>query len=267
MQRLTARGRQTVQHLATEHAFSPPAVTHLLLAMAEGGGRMAEFDHREFGGPGIWMHGRMTMLNGLSDSALKTRMDALSCVIAERLAAEADLVEHVPDPPPEERSIAQRRRHALAGHGFRHFAIQKRGSAWWPARLGVPTLSGQQDARRYAWFADIRQLAVHDGRTLRSYDTGDHRLHGLLPPQSGDSASLTFTTTAGPIALDELPLLWETGITGDAAAPGPAAAKDATPAPRGALLDAMERLGELKTRGLLTETEFATKKAELLSRL
>jgi hypothetical protein len=62
-----------------------------------------------------------------------------------------------------------------------------------------------------------------------------------------------------------------------APSPAPAPATYSAPAPQspsappagdaGAIFAAIERLGELQTKGLLTEQEFSAKKAELLARL
>ena len=56
MRQLTPQGHTIVADLARRHGFSTEAVTTMLMAVAAGGGRMAQFDHPEFG---AWGSGRL----------------------------------------------------------------------------------------------------------------------------------------------------------------------------------------------------------------
>ena len=132
------------------------------------------------------------------------------------------------------------------------------------------------------------------GREVAVYDTLDHQISGFSQQQSGD-ASLTFTSQHGLVRVSDLPRV---GVPGRgttapsesaAAAPMPApvpvearpsTAKPIAPAPPAAvpaaataastddeIFSRIERLAELRQKGILTEEEFATKKTELLARL
>jgi hypothetical protein len=117
---------------------------------------------------------------------------------------------------------------------------------------------------------------------VRVYDTLGHVVGGLQQQQS----ALSFTSQYGTFAVESLPLVSPAETT--PSAPGPAAdpASAARPAPAqptgpaapperassagtgaDAVLAALGRLGDLHQRGILTDEEFAAKKAELLSRL
>jgi hypothetical protein len=72
---------------------------------------------------------------------------------------------------------------------------------------------------------------------------------------------MTFSSQYGTVNLGSLPVVMRNGQDVSAA---PASAPAAS---AGDVFAAIERLGELRAKGLLTEQEFATKKAELLGRL
>src|ERR1700710_2836961 len=80
-------------------AFSPSAVAVMRAAIAAGRGRMAQFDHPEFGGPGQWMRHGMLMIGDMGNDVLRAKVAAL----CERLAATSD--EDVPGHPPREGSF------------------------------------------------------------------------------------------------------------------------------------------------------------------
>ena len=117
---------------------------------------------------------------------------------------------------------------------------------------------------------------------------------GVQQQQGGLPGRLSFTSQYGTFTVESLPLVSPAQTTPPA--PGPAAdpafAARPAPAPAGpagrtaapappapperaspagtdadAVLAALERLGDLHQRGILTDEEFAAKKAELLSRL
>ena len=118
----------------------------------------------------------------------------------------------------------------------------------------------------------------HDGL----YDTGDHRLSGFSQQQSGDQ-SLTFTSQFGLVRVADLPVVAPKDERAheppptvsvapprmtEAAPPAPAAVPTAAAAFAGDdILKTIERLAELRQKNILTEEEFAAKKADLLSRL
>lgn len=248
MSRLTIRGERFVEELAQRHAFSKEAVTHMLVAVRDGNAGMAQFSHPEFGGYGQWMRGGMLMLGDMFNHTLKARVDALCIEIADQLAGEGD-----------EAGL-------FAVDPARH---------WWPAELGSPNATGAQNHVRYAYFADARRLAIEVGGIVWVYDTGEHRLGGFSQ-QQGDSESITLTSQYGSVDLSRLRVESRNGQP-VASEPAPAAqvepARDdassghASPPASDEIFAALERLGDLKAKGILSEEEFAAKKAELLARL
>ena len=177
--------------------------------------------------------------------------------------------------------------------------------AWWPAELGTPSASGTQNAVRYAYFADACRLVLDDAGTIRVYDTLDHRIGGFSQQQGGRDG-MSMSSQHGTVELGSLPLVSPQGDPPAAASEAsdasaePARAEDGdgvpctgvdTEADGGGHGDApavaggeradrssaaprqddplrlIERLGDLREAGLLTDEEFAAKKQELLSRL
>lgn len=249
--------------LARETGFSTAAVDAMRRAIARGGGRMAQFDHPEFGGPGQWMRGGMLMLGVPDDRRLHQRVDAL----CEALAATADGV---------------RDRHVDRWPASRPWPSQSSGpdrpapdtgGAWWPASLGDPDASGGQDGSGYAWFAASRRLAVQAGGRVTVHDTGEHRLVGVSQTQGGAEA-MVFTGDRGPIDVARLPIVPVDADLGAGRAaertPSPATGRVAPEPATGPAIDpfaALEKLAALHARGIVDDGEYAAKKAELLRRI
>jgi hypothetical protein len=160
---------------------------------------------------------------------------------------------------------------------------------WWPSNLGTPGSIGAQNDLRYAYFPENRRLAIDLHGQVRVYDTGNHLVSGFSQQQSGDQ-SLTFTSQFGPIRVTDLPEVYPQAETPRAPTPpttlatepepvppaiammnpSPAACPPPTAGTASAVLDVfatIERLAELRKKEILTEDEFAAKKAELLSRI
>ena len=155
-------------------------------ALVQGSGRLAQFDHPEFGGAGQWMQGGMIMIGDMFNNQLKSRVDALCSALSAWLAQQPAASEgHVADQSSPD-----------AG----------RQDNWWPAGLSSPTTTGQQNAMRYAYFEQDRRLAIDDGSRIVVYDTQDHRISGVSQQQS-TSHSLTFSSQHGPIDLASLPVV------------------------------------------------------------
>ncbi len=73
---------------------------------------------------------------------------------------------------------------------------------WWPQDLGEPDSAGSQNDVDYAYFGDARRLLLRRGEHLTTYDTGDHRIHGVS--QVSDAAHATFTSDRGEVRLEDL---------------------------------------------------------------
>jgi len=146
--------------------------------------------------------------------------------------------------------------------------------AWWPAELGMPAASGAQNAMRYAYFPEKRRLAIAIHGHLRIYDTLDHQVSGVSQ-QQGTGSTLIFTSQHGVVEVNTLPVIasgrpgspddGSPASTSPAAAPPPV--PDAAAAQATDIFATLERLAELKQKGILSEEEFTAKKAELLRRI
>ncbi len=159
--------------------------------------------------------------------------------------------------------------------------------SWWPPELGTPSSSGAQNEVRYAYFPAAGRLAVEVNGQVSVYDTSGHQIAGISSQQQSAGGGLMFSTGDGSVSLAHLtavgaPVAAEPPSRPSAAPaaapsePTPAAASPAAvparpePAagePATDVFATLERLGDLMQKGILTEQEFATKKAELLSRL
>ena len=247
MEELTREDRDIIGRIAQRHGFSTAATACMLEAVAGGSGSMAQFSHPEFGGPGQWMRGGMTMVSDMFNHHLKGRVDALCTELSDLLASRPALLSRL----------------RPAG-----------GEPWWPRELGSPDSAGAQNDRRYAYFAGQRRLAVDEGGRVTVYDTLGHRIAGFSQQQSG-GASTTFTSQDGPVPLERLPVVWSNSPRPmSMPTPMPAAAGEpartamaATAPPQHDVIGLIERLAELRAKGVLTEDEYQAKKTELLGRL
>ena len=88
---LTPEGEKIADDLARRHGFSVDAVTHMMFAVLNGNGSMAQFSHPEFGGSGQWMRGGMLMLGDMFNHGLKNRVGALCYDISAILANQPGL--------------------------------------------------------------------------------------------------------------------------------------------------------------------------------
>ncbi len=270
---VTPEAANAVSDIARRHGLSREAVLAMLFALHVGGGTMAQFDIPELGGSGQWMRGGMTMVGNMFDNALKARVDALCNELAQLLATTTVF-------PP---SSAQ-------GAGFT-------SGNWWPADLGVPSSAGGQNDARYAVFPSTRRLAIQINGFTRVFDTGEHQIGGVQQQQGGGYGSVSFTSQFGTFDVSSLRELGARQVAetpasapvapqasqhqsqhqsppAQSAAPQPQAAEAPPPASApggsgdpGAIIAAIESLAGLHERGILSDEEFATKKAELLARL
>jgi hypothetical protein len=249
--RLTPQGLQTIEAIARRYSVSVDAVTTMLYAVNNGGGTMAQFSHPEFGGSGQWMQGGMTMVGDMFNNNLKALVDNLCYELAGLLASQP-LFE-----PPQNQS-------GSTGGLF----VENSSGNWWPSGLGSPSSSGAQNNLRYAIFPAMRRLAIDLNGIVTVYDTLDHQIGGV-GQQQGYGASFTFTSQYGVVHVDSLPV-----VNGSSPAPttfqpvAPEAPAYTSPtAMEQDIFAKIERLAELRQRGILSDDEFAGKKAELLNRI
>jgi hypothetical protein len=252
VRKLTSQGERAVADLSTRYGVSTDAVRAMLEAVRLGNGTMAQFSHPELGGRGQWMAGGMTMVGDMFNHGLQATVSGLASELSSLLASTPV---YAPGPV------------TSAGPGPVH---QANLGSWWPGELGRPGSSGSQDNSRYAVFQQARRLAVQSGgEPVRVYDTLDHVIGGVQQQQGGLPGTLSFTSQYGTFTVESLPLVSPARTTPPAPEPAAVPPERAAPArtDADAVLVALERLGDLHQRGVLTDEEFAAKKAELLSRL
>ena len=274
--KLTPEIDQRIGSLADQYGVSRAAVLALLDAVIVGHGRMAQFHHPDLGGSGQWMAGGMTMVGDMFNHGLRARVAALCEELARLL----------PDLPADAMKDIQSDPLAPA-------------TSWWPKELGVPSQTGGQNDARYAIFPGLHRIAVREGGRCVVYDTLDYSVSGVSQ-QQGHSAGLTLSTNRGPISVGDLPVTDRENVgpeqTGEVRAASharrqppangepadipsgsgsPAQAKAASavggaaanPDHAESIVRTIERLAELRDKGILSDAEFASKKAELLSAL
>jgi hypothetical protein len=266
MPQLSNEGQRVVGQLSQNSGFSPDAITHMLTAVLHGNGSMAQFGHPEFGGGGQWMRGGMVMVGDIFNNSLKGRVDALCSEIANILAGQPELFQTGSFQSQSQSGSGSQEQ--TAGDGMRQsslFVPDPRAN-WWPVDLGAPSATGSQNNLRYAYFAGLRRLAVDSGGDVWVYDTLDHHIGGFSQ-QQGMGSSILFSSQRGTVNLSSLPVVVRNGQpvrNPPNAATSPMAA--AAPA-EGDIFTALERLADLKTKGVVDDQEYATKKAALLKRL
>ncbi len=194
MQQFTQEGRNAVADLATRYRLTPATVEHMLVAVNNGAGAMAQFNCPELGGSGQWMRGGMTMVGDMFNHNLKSTVDNLCNELSQLLASTSVFT-------------------ASASGGLS-------GSAqWWPDGLGSPISSGSQNNSRYAVFAD--RLAVDGDGKVTVYDTSGHQIGGVSQQQGG-SNSMTFSSQLGTVSVDSLPVVEVAGESESAESAGQA---------------------------------------------
>ena len=249
---LTPQGSQAIEELARRYYVSVDAVMTLLQAVVNGGGTMAQFSHPDLGGSGQWMQGGMTMVGDMFNHALKAKVDQLCSELAGLAAPQTLFAPPAPGQQP----------------GHASLSVAATGSNWWPADLGAPSSTGSQNNVRYAVFPSAQRLVIEINGQIAVYDTMNHQIGGVSQQQGAD-ASVTFTSQFGLVRLSDRPLIPDQG-----AVPAPVWQTEA-PVPaerqwthdRGDVFANIERLAELRQKGILSEEEFSSKKAELLRRL
>ncbi|MFZ3270160.1 MAG: SHOCT domain-containing protein [Mycobacterium sp.] len=263
---VTPDAENTIGDIAGRYGLSREAVLAMLFAVHTGGGTMAQFSIPELGGTGQWMRGGMTMVGNMFDNALKARVDALCNELAQLLTST---------------TVFPASTTSFQG-GFT-------SANWWPADLGVPSATGAQNDARYAIFPSTRRLAIQINGVTKIFDTGEHRIGGVQQQQGGGYGSVSFSSQLGTFAVSNLSELGAQQVAETpAAAPAPqhqAQYQSSQPAPRSApaaqapgpvpgasgdpagIVAAIESLAALHQRGILSDEEYAAKKAELLGRL
>jgi hypothetical protein len=282
VEQLTPAGLRVVNELAQRYGFSQEAVIHMMFTMLRGRGGMAQFNHPEFAGSGQWMQGGMLMLGDMFNHSLKARVDGLCQAIAAQISSQPELFPSGSFQAQSQSGAGQQSQVATGGQQMPLatqgglFAADPRDS-WWPAELGSPSAMGSQNDIRYAFFPAVGRLAVEANGRVTLYDTGEHHIAGFSQQQSPGGA-VVFATPGGSISLANLSAIGSGSQQQQQRSTGPhhslpelpaepAPAETAGKSPQDDVFETLAKLGALKEKGILTEEEFAAKKAELLARL
>jgi hypothetical protein len=274
MQQLTSDAQNALQNLAQRYGVSLDAVTSMLFAVSNGGGTMAQFNVPELGGSGQWMQGGMTMVGDMFNYGLQSKVSGLCSELSSLLRSQNVFV-------PQPQFSPQQQQYQGSGFGFPSY-----GSSMWPSELGQPSSSGGQNDTRYAYFPHVSRLAIDRGGNMTIYDTLDHNIGGVQQQQGGSPGTLSFSSQRGTFTVDSLPIVSGAPTSSQSYSPPQSqpAYSEPTYAPEPApfqqsnsqsdgprtqqeVLTALERLGDLHQKGILTDSEFQSKKAELLSRI
>ena len=274
MQPLTASGEAAVQNLAHRYGVSVDAAKTLLFAVNAGGGTMAQFYHSELGGGGQWMRGGMTMVGDMFNGGLQATVAGLCSELSSLLNSQ-QVFQPLPPAAP-----------GMSGYG----------NNWWPGDLGSPSSSGGQNDSRYAYFPQTQRLAIDRGGRVTVYNTLDHNIGGVQQQQGGASGSLSFSSQFGTFTVDSLPLAdqpnnssgnhsnngnnfpepppfqnqpqqWQPPLPSPSYSQPQQNFANGAPQTHDEILATLERLSGLHQKGILSEDEFRSKKAELLGRL
>lgn len=269
MAQLTPAGQQVVDDAARRYGLSQGAVRVLLEAVIAGGGGMAQFSHPELGGMGQWSRGGMIMIGDMFNNGLKNHVASLCDELSDAVGR-GDVVAYGQQSS-QWQSQGGTGGMPLPANSFFVGDAGGQGGNWWPSDLGMPASSGAQNNMRYACFPDRRRFALDlDGR-VSVYDTGDHWITGFSQQQGGDQ-SLLLSSQMGNVRLDSLALVSEPNLPQGPARKTPAPVAESNQSDGGNqsrtdVFALIERLAGLRDKGLLSEDEFSTKKADLLKRL
>jgi hypothetical protein len=276
MRQLSAMGQQCLNDVAQRHGFSFDATMSMLDAVINGNGSMAQFNHPEFSGSGQWMRGGMTMVSDMFNNYLKGRVDNLCSELSNLVANQPDLVRTGSFQSQSQNGGSNTqaqsnhggmdsRPSSAQGDAFGDASLFVPGTSgdWWPSDLRWPNSTGAQNGVRYAYFAQARRLVIDVGGTVTVYDTLDHQIGGFSQQQSV-GGTLSFNSQYGLIDVTRLPVVSSNGQPPIALAAPTITAPNATEQD---VFASIERLADLKAKGILSEDEFLTKKAELLRRI
>ncbi len=260
MKPLTPQGLQRIQELASQYYVSSEAVLSLLEALVHGNGTMAQFSHPDLGGSGQWMMGGMTMVGDMFNHSLKAKVDGLCFELSNLLNSQ-------PFQPTPISSQSQ-----YQGNSPISLFVPGSQSNWWPESLGVPSSTGAQNHVKYAYFPSSRRLAIYLNGELSIYDTLQHSIGGVSQQQS-QNGSLLFTSQFGTVDVASLPKITDPPQEIFIQTPPISTPTYQEPSPLTApsleddIFLKIEKLAELKAKGILTDEEFTLKKKDLLSRL
>lgn len=295
MRQLSPAGEQTINDIAKRHGYSTDAVRSMLDSVINGNGSMAQFSHPDFAGSGQWMRGGMIMVSDMFNSHLKGRIDSLCNELSNLIANQPDLVRSGSFQSQSQDGQAQANQSDDGGSQQQQggagpmspvslFVAPTPGTSgdWWSSDLRSPNSVGSQNGSRYAHFVQARRLAIEANGHVTVYDTLDHQIGGFSQQQS-IGGSMSFNSQHGLIDVASLPVISIDGAAQNAPVQDGSVPQPATSIQKNTTLNSssrspgitdssdiiatIEKLAGLCSKGVLSEAEYETKKAELLSRL
>jgi hypothetical protein len=270
-----------IADIAQRHGLSREAVLAMLYAIHVGGGTMAQFSIPELGGSGQWMQGGMTMVGGnMFDNALKARVDALCSELAQLLTTTPVFLPSanwwpaslgVPSAVGGQNTV----RYAVFP-STRRLAIQINGvtKVFDTGEHLIGGVQQQQQAGGYGSVTFTSQLGTFDVSSLT--ELGTQRVAETPAAAPAPQHQSQYQSQPPPHFAPQTQApapRHQSQYQSDPArqfAPqkrAPEPASSASGDDPAAIVAAIESLAGLHERGILSDEEFAAKKAELLSRL
>jgi len=306
MPELTPEGSRIADTLAGRYAVSREAVLTLFEAVANGYGTQAQFSHPDLGGMGQWSQGGMIMIGDMFNQGLKYKVDNLCSEIAGLLRNQP-LFAPPAASESQSQNFAQTSTQTDAQGSFSLFVPGGSSSWWPVELGAPASVGSQNDLRYAYFPAMRRLAIAQGGRVslydtgdhaiggFSQQQGGDQSLtftsqFGLvrvadLPlvkrsetapepapseepnPVSPNPVSPNPVSPSPATTFTPEPVVRET-LMAQSISPAPSlpSARSA-PAASDDILSLIERLADLRQKNILTEDEFAAKKAELLARL
>lgn len=283
MDNLTDKGRAALEAAAARQGFSPDAARAMLDALAAGRGTQAQFSHPELGGMGQWSRGGMLMIGDMFNNGLKARVDALANELAPLVgdpgtfaAPPAGGVRGGSDWWPEGLGAPS----SVGGQNDMRYAVFPEARRLAVDRGGKVTLydtgehriggaSQQQGGGQTLTFSSqlgtvsLDALPVVEGKGASPAPKAEAAATPSARVQEDVPASAVRPETPASDIKTDAP--------SPAAAPAAQAPQGGTASPAAASggdpLALLERLADLRSKGIISDEEFAAKKAELLARL
>jgi hypothetical protein len=285
---LTDSGQQAVQALAQRYGVSMDAALTLLSAVSAGGGTMAQFFHSELGGGGQWMQGGMTMVGDMFNGRLQYTVSGLCSELSTLLRSQQVFL-----PPPEPSSFGgmmssnswwpselgqpsssggQNDTRYAYFPGPRRLAVQRGGQVTVYDTLqhdigGVQQQQGgpygsQSFSSQFGTFT-VESLPIVSPQQFQPQPPSYQPQQSQPQPQQFQQPQQpTFVQPSPPPAPAYGGGYGNDSSSAPASSTGPSSSQGS-----GDIFGAIERLAQLRERGILSDEEFRAKKAELLARL
>lgn len=299
MTELTEAGRHALAQIASRHGVSFEAVEHVLTALIAGQGTLAQFHHPELGGMGQWSMGGMTMVGDMFNNTLKARVDAICTDVAELMRQSSPL--YLPSAfSTQTQSQGDGASLFVSGNSTGNWWPGHLGHAASTGAQNRMRYAWFPDSRRLAIDAGDGRVRVYDTGDHRiggfsQQQSGDQSLsftsqQGLVKlsdlreidqPASNGAGDAAATSPKLSEALQGQPSL-DSAVHAPAEGPaelrsGHKPAQPDLPEPsrphaseaadEADIFAKIERLAALHAKGILTDSEYQAKKAELLARI